>query len=579
MRVAESTLEQTPDTLDAAVILAAHWRDGADYTVLDTAFDSGARFLALWQAWREASERPQRLHYIAFVPRFAPRAALETTHRQWPLWAALSQALRDNWPCAVPGMHRLLLPDSRVRLTLVLGNRQDLAQIDARINSFLPDAGFFVRDAGLLRHDLTWMSRLAAPNALMVLPDGATDEAALRAAGFIPDGRLASFVPRWPVAAQTDIERQAIVLGAGLAGAAVAQRLCARSWQVELIERHATPAGEASGNLAGIFMPVLARGDNPLTRFSRAAFLYALRLWRELGGIGTAFDGAQCGVLQLLDDDSQTMPDDYPGEFARRLEHAWLFEQGGWANPAGVCHAMLDACGDALTRRHGMAAARIERDGNLWSVFDSQGTLLARAPHLVLANGTQGNRFAQTAALPLAQVRGQVTHVDAARLPHFTTALCGDGYITPAWRGICSVGATYDSDGDTNLRVDSQRENLARLASLLPNHALDLSDLPLQGRTGFRSVAPDRLPLVGQLADHAALAASHVERLRDVPRHGGLYALLGLASRGLTWAPLAAELLAAQMSGEVSPLERDLCATLDPARFALQSHRSAASRR
>jgi tRNA 5-methylaminomethyl-2-thiouridine biosynthesis bifunctional protein len=60
-----------------------------------------------------------------------------------------------------------------------------------------------------------------------------------------------------------------------------------------------------------------------------------------------------------------------------------------------------------------------------------------------------------------------------------------------------------------------------------------------------------------------------------VPRHAGLHALLGLASRGLTWAPLAAELLAAQMSGEPLPLERDLCATLDPARFALQRHRTA----
>jgi len=63
--------------------------------------------------------------------------------------------------------------------------------------------------------------------------------------------------------------------------------------------------------------------------------------------------------------------------------------------------------------------------------------------------------------------------------------------------------------------------------------------------------------------------------LRDVPRHEGLYALLGLASRGLTWSPLAAELLVAQMSGEPLPVERDLCATLDPARFALQHHRTA----
>ena len=49
---------------------------------------------------------------------------------------------------------------------------------------------------------------------------------------------------------------------------------------------------------------------------------------------------------------------------------------------------------------------------------------------------------------------------------------------------------------------------------------------------GFRCVAPDRLPLVGALPD--LRAAARPERLREVPRHPGLYALLGYASRGLS---------------------------------------------
>jgi tRNA 5-methylaminomethyl-2-thiouridine biosynthesis bifunctional protein len=585
MRVTACLLEQPPFGPDAAVLrqrtdraLISHWRGRADYTVLDTSFDFGGNFLAAWQAWRDCTERPERLHYVALVPRFHSGTALETMHGRWPQWTALSQALRACWPCAVPGMHRILLPDAGVRLTLVLGDaqdRQDLAQLEARVDSFLPNDDFFRRDARLLRHDLMWISRLAAFESQIIMPDGAIDEPALRAVGFMPDAGLATFAPRWQVVPQADVLRRAIVVGAGLAGAAVAQRLCARGWHVELIERHATPAREASGNLAGIFMPVLARDDNPSARFSRAAFLFALRLWQQLGGVGTAFDGAQCGVLQLLDEDGQTLSNDYPEEFARLLENGWLFAQGGWADPASVCRAMLDACDGKLTRRHDMAAARIERGDDLWRIFDEQGVLLAQAPHLVLANGAGGNRFKQTQQLPLTQIRGQVTHVDASRLPELPMAICGDGYITPAWHGLCSVGATYDIDDDASLRADSQRENLARLTRLLPDHAASVDDLPLQGRTGFRSVAPDRMPLVGAVPDYAALAISRAERLRDVPRHAGLYALLGLASRGLTWAPLAAELLAAQMSNEPLPLERDLYATLDPARFALQKHRAA----
>jgi tRNA 5-methylaminomethyl-2-thiouridine biosynthesis bifunctional protein len=58
-----------------------------------------------------------------------------------------------------------------------------------------------------------------------------------------------------------------------------------------------------------------------------------------------------------------------------------------------------------------------------------------------------------------------------------------------------------------------------------------------------------------------------------VPRHPGLYSLLGYASRGLIWAPLAAELLASQLEGEPLPLEAALVDALDPARFVLRARR------
>jgi tRNA 5-methylaminomethyl-2-thiouridine biosynthesis bifunctional protein len=66
------------------------------------------------------------------------------------------------------------------------------------------------------------------------------------------------------------------------------------------------------------------------------------------------------------------------------------------------------------------------------------------------------------------------------------------------------------------------------------------------------------------------------EHLRDMPRLSGLYGLLGFASRGLIWASLAAELLAAQLQDEPPPIEHALVAALDPARFLLKMHRRGA---
>jgi len=415
---------------------------------------------------------------------------------------------------------------------------------------------------------------------------------ALAAQGFVFDGRQARFASRKPRLATPPVpERRAVVIGAGLAGSAACERLCARGWDVTLVERHAAPAMEASGNLAGIFMPLLSRDDNIPTRLTRAAYLYALRYWDTLGGIGAAIEGAACGVLQLARDPDHAVVQRalagataYPPHFAQWLERpaaetllghpapdgGWLFRQGGWARPGSVCDAMLNACGPRLTRLFDSGSVTVQRAGAAWRVNNASGETIASAATVILANGPGARALVQAQALPLAAVRGQVTHIEAAAAPALPLVLCREAYITPPANGVCSFGASYDADADPALRASSQAANLANLRDLLHDPGIG-AGAPLRGRVGFRCVAPDRLPLVGRLPD--VDAAGGRERLREVPRHPGLHALLGYASRGLIWAPLAAELLAAQLEGEPLPLPANLVDALDPARFVLRSRR------
>jgi tRNA 5-methylaminomethyl-2-thiouridine biosynthesis bifunctional protein len=65
----------------------------------------------------------------------------------------------------------------------------------------------------------------------------------------------------------------------------------------------------------------------------------------------------------------------------------------------------------------------------------------------------------------------------------------------------------------------------------------------------FRAVTPDRVPVVGKLAD-------------------GVYGAFAYGSRGLIWAALAAEMIVAQLEGEPLPLEGKLAAALDAGRFS-----------
>jgi tRNA 5-methylaminomethyl-2-thiouridine biosynthesis bifunctional protein len=141
---------------------------------------------------------------------------------------------------------------------------------------------------------------------------------------------------------------------------------------------------------------------------------------------------------------------------------------------------------------------------------------------------------------------------------------------------VCA-GASYNFDDDSETRAEDNAGNLTRLEMILPGCAAGLDAPSLGGRVGFRAVPPDRLPLIGQLPDPAATLPAGEIQLAQLPRQPGLYALLGLASRGLVWAQLGAELLAAQIEDAPLPLESQLANALDPGRFWLRRLRRTAS--
>jgi tRNA 5-methylaminomethyl-2-thiouridine biosynthesis bifunctional protein len=165
--------------------------------------------------------------------------------------------------------------------------------------------------------------------------------------------------------------------------------------------------------------------------------------------------------------------------------------------------------------------------------------------------------------------------LDALRAP-----VTGDGYAlrAPPAVGGALIGASYETalpgadpasaDGGDEAAIHAG--NVARLGRLLP------AAPPVQLRTMFdqwRAVSDDRLPLAGALPDEVAMAAGRDRlagaNLADLPRLSGAWGVFGLGSRGLTLAALMAELVAAQIEGEPWPVERDLAASVDPARFAL----------
>ena len=615
---AESGPGQAQHVFVAGNDLPHRWAHARVFTILETGFGLGLNFLATWRAWRADPARCGRLHFVSVEKHPFTHDALRTLLRRYAEFAPLAGQLLEAWPPLVAGLHRLHFEHERLTLTLAFGDALELVpRLRLHADAIYLD-GFAPRCnpemwSGQLLQDL---ARLARPGATVATYSSAgAVRQGLEAAGFALETRpgfgrkremlRGRFAPRWPSrrarrAPPERTRRHAIVIGAGLAGAAVSERLAARGWQVDLIERRALPAAPAAGRYAGVFHPHISRDDCFLSRVARSGYLYALSRWVALEQAGAGFSWARCGVLQRAGDVQrrERMIDamavlKFPPEFAQYLEQAeaearsgcrlagggWWFSGAGWIRPLSLIAAQLGAAGAALAPHFGTAVHAVARSGGEWRAFAGDGSLIAAAPVLVLANSNGTPRLAPMEAA-LAQVRGQVTYVPAASMAAPRVVLTGSGYVLPAFDGIVVTGSTYDRDNDDpEPQVQGHEANLRRLAHLLPHAELALDASKLDGAVGFRCVAPDRMPLIGAMPDMDAAreqkGALSGAQLADLPRSPGLYCASAYASRGLIWAALAGEMLASLIEGEPLPLEGDLTDAVDPGRFLLRQARRA----
>jgi tRNA 5-methylaminomethyl-2-thiouridine biosynthesis bifunctional protein len=235
------------------------------------------------------------------------------------------------------------------------------------------------------------------------------------------------------------------------------------------------------------------------------------------------------------------------------------FPESGWARPASVVAAALDACGAKLKSHFGRRAESLAYEAGGWSVRDAHGAEIAAAPVVVLANAEQAPALARGAAPPLRRVRGQVSYVPAERIDPPKVVVLRGAIVLPAVDGQCVVGASFDlDDPDPTVRLEGHEDNLERLERMLPGAGRGLDPATLGGRVGFRAVARDRLPCIGPLAGGP-----------------GLYGDFAYGSRGMLWASLGAELIASELEGEPLPVEGALVDALDPGRFARRAARRA----
>lgn len=598
------------------------------FIVAETGFGTGLNFLTLWQAFdhfcqQQPTARLQRLHFISCEKFPLTREDLTSAHARWPELAAYARQLQQQWPAALPGCQRLLFDQGRITLDLWLG---DINQLIHRFDDSLQrqvDAWFLDGFAPAKNPDM-WTPELFNALARMARQGGtlATFTAAgfvrrgLQQAGFTVSkrkgfghkremlcGELSSAPPlpaSQPWYARPTARSQEIALaGGGIASATLALALLRRGWRVTLYCADAAPALGASGNRQGALYPLLNQHDAALAQFFPAAFGFARRLYDTLP---LSFEHNWSGVLQLGWDEKSAekiarmlemaLPDAIACGVDRQQAEALagvetgcggiFYPQGGWLSPAELTSAMLHLAEAQGLRIHWLhELTRLEPCAEGWTLSFTQQPSV-RHQQVVLATGHRLSDFQQSARLPVYAVAGQVSHVPSTpALSALNTVLCYEGYLTPVSPqfGTHSLGASYHrGDTATHFRPEDQQENRERLLRCLPGaswpHEVDIS--AAEARMGVRCATRDHLPMAGSLPDYDATLQQYAqlarqrergEAIAEAPVWPGLWLLGALGSRGLCSAPLAAEVLAAQLAGEPQPLDAATLAALSPNRY------------
>ena len=484
--------------------------------------------------------------------------------------------LRQYWPLALPGVHRVDFDDGRGSLTLGLGEPAYLQQ------QWLCSIDLFVRDEQKGQRAWPWVLRYAAASSYFMMDDSLfAKEDFLQAAkrSGLQLARACALRAHLQKAVKTQSKTLAII-GGGIAGAGIASVMHKRGWQVTVFDPvfSESNACKHKNHLAAAMTPFISVDDNHKSRLSRNAMLRALYHWRDFpdevivsrrGNLEINRDKGYGKDISLA---AETLA--FPKEWLRRLSAAELSEMLGFElKEEGVFWPMARLISPEKLLEHiyknfpvqqrAQSAAYVQKqeEADSWQLFDSNGGLLGEFEQVVIANAADCIAILEKSdllqrynvagepksAMPkiaatMHWMGGEVMHVPATRLKQVPkVSLGGQGYfLPPIADGVCVLGSTYrHGERDPGLSLAGQQVIKEKIPVALDE--LNLAASLEQGWSGGRAVVQGRLPVICELG-HAK----------------GLWLAVAYGSHGLTWSSFAGDIIGASLDGEPIPLEKEL---------------------
>lgn len=588
--------------------LRSRFQNAQQFSIGELGFGTGLNFLTAWNAWQKATKPAgAKLHFFSVEAFPLSPDDMARAQSAWPALSGLATKLRAALPPASPGFHRIHFGED-VSLTLFYGRAKDGFSIaEGAIDAWFLDGFAPSKNPDMWSSPLfAELARLSAEGATIATftVAGAVRQA-LGDAGFAVEkspgfgrkremlkGRLGKATSRTRVRLPWFDTRdrgrlksgaKIAIIGAGIAGASLAQALRRAGFQPIIYETDG-PASGASGNRAGLIMPRLDVDDTSEGRFHLNAYLYTVALINSVQKQTQERLFFPCGALRCITDKREQQRQEKLLA-ARPFPPAWMqphgdgifFPQGGVVDPTALVNTLIGETSVRLAK-----VEKLTKENDQWIIDASDGTQ-DTFDAVVIANGLNALKFQQTRSLPLAGSAGQVDWFPSAAAPEHAHVF--GAYAAPAppigdKKGGLVIGATYSpmTDGAApKTSLEATQSNINVVRKHLPEIAGNLTPEGSTPRASIRCVTPDFLPIVGPVPDWGFYSGAY-DGLRDGRRQdyppgqilGGLFILTGLGSRGLVTGPLAAAMIASEMSGAPAPVDANIAEVLHPARFFIR---------
>ena len=576
---AEDGLEESRAVFLQGCNLPQDWQGKPVYVVGELGFGTGLNALALWDLWRREGPANGWLHFVSIEKHPLRREDAARAFAAWPSLAGLSAQLLAGWPSTLKGAHRLIFPDDRFSITLFQDEAElALGQIEAQVDAWFLDGFAPDRNEAMWSQDvLDRIGQLSRPGTrVATFTVAGAVRRGLQQAGFAVEkkpgfGRKrerleAVFAGGSAVPAASPVERtlpcagRVAIIGAGIAGASLAQAFRRRGRDVVVVDAIGV-AGGASGAPAGLLTPRLERTDRPHVRATLAAFEFARRSYDGLDGFYPE------GVLRLPRD---VADQDRLREISDAMDERFVWADGALWQPQAARIEPRKLVAQLLADTP-LVIARIDHVVETETgvhLLDADGAVVLEADLVVHASGWG----AKPVFDPLDASAGQLAIIDGT--PPQRAAVWG-GYVCAAPGGGVMLGATHERGEAAGSIEDAVAGFRADLALHLPQDAARLGCDVLSSWAGVRAVTADQLPVSGPLpgTDFTArwlqYSTGRLPRIKPGPPGPcRQFILSGFGSRGFAHAPLLAEALASDLCGEPGALERAGRECLQSTRFA-----------